>query len=55
VALVNDQDPVEQFATSVLIIRSQLALARGVPGGLVRIWLPSVAKTASNVLVNRES
>jgi hypothetical protein len=40
---------------SVPIIRSQSAFARGARGGLVRIRMPSAAKTASNALVNRES
>jgi hypothetical protein len=40
---------------SVPIMRSQVAFARGAPVGLVRIWIPSAAKTASNALVNRES
>jgi hypothetical protein len=39
----------------VPIIRSQIAFARGALGGLVRIWMPSAAKTASNASVNRES
>jgi hypothetical protein len=30
------------------IMRSQIAFARGAPGGLVRIWMPSAVKTASN-------
>jgi hypothetical protein len=36
-------------------MRSQIALARGAPGGLVRIGLPSAAKTASKALLNLES
>jgi hypothetical protein len=36
-------------------MRSQIAFARGAAGGLVRIWMPSAAKTASNALVNWES
>jgi hypothetical protein len=35
-------------------MRSQIAFARGAAGGLVRIRMPSAAKTASNALVNRE-
>ena len=37
------------------IMRSQIAFARGAPGGLVRILMPSAVKTASNVLLNRKS
>jgi hypothetical protein len=55
VVFVDDQDPVEQFRRSVPISRSQIAFARGALGGRVRIRMPSAAKTASNVLVNRES
>jgi hypothetical protein len=36
-------------------MRSQIAFARGAAGGLVRIWMPSAAETASNARVNRES
>jgi hypothetical protein len=35
-------------------MRSQIAFARGAAGGLVRIRMPSAAKTASNARVNRE-
>jgi hypothetical protein len=55
VTLVDDQDPVEQLAAQRSIIRSQIAFARGARGGLVRIRMPSAAKTASNAPVNRES
>jgi hypothetical protein len=40
---------------SVPIIRSQITFARGARAGLVRIRMPSAAKTASNAGVNRES
>jgi len=33
------------------IMRSHIAFACGAPGGLVRIRMPSAAKTASNALV----
>ena len=36
-------------------MRSQIALARGAPGGLVRIRMSSAAKTASKALQNLES
>src|SRR5690348_6755006 len=39
----------------VPIIRSQIAFARGAPGGLVRIRMPSAAKTASKALLNLKS
>ena len=39
----------------VPITRSQIALARGAWGGLVRIRMASAVKTASNPVVNRES
>jgi len=39
----------------VPIMPSQIALARGAPGGLVRIRMPSAAKTASKALQNLES
>ena len=40
---------------SVPIMRSQIALARGAPGGIVKIRMSSATNTASNGLVNRES
>jgi hypothetical protein len=40
---------------SVPIMRSRIAFARGALGGLVRIWMPSAAKTASTAVANWES
>jgi hypothetical protein len=36
-------------------MRSQIAFARGAPGGLVRIRMPSAVNTVSNAWVNRQS
>jgi hypothetical protein len=55
VAFVDDQDPVEQLTAQGSIMRSQIAFARGAPGGLVRIRMPSAVNTVSNALMNRQS
>jgi hypothetical protein len=53
VALVHNQDPVEQLAAQYSDHAFADRIRSGAPDGLVRIRMLSAAKTASNASVNR--
>ena len=53
VASVHDQEPVETLgAEAVRTKRSAIAFAFGARTGVLMIWMPSLAKTASKSRVN---
>lgn len=52
---VKDEYSVEEFSTRLPIQRSMIAFARGARIGVLMICIPSLTKTASNMLVNFES
>ena len=52
VALIDDQQPVENLPAQGADDLSQIAFARGACGGLARILMPSAVNTASKELVN---
>ena len=55
VAGVDDHHSIEDFTTYAAYQRSMIAFARGAWIGVLMIWMPSLANTASNKPVNFES
>ena len=52
VALIDDQQPVQELPVQGTVILSQMAFALGACGGLARILMPSAMNTASKKSVN---